>query len=84
MAAAAVQARSHSEGAQQDQKLPDKAVQSRQSDGGESHQQQEGGKNRQLLPQTAKIFDHTGMAAVVNHAHQQEERTGGEAMVEHL
>ena len=70
--------------AQQDQKLPDKAVQPRQPDGRQHHHHEHARHQRHASLQTAQLGDLAGVATLVDEPHQKEQRASGKPVVHHL
>ena len=72
------------EDADQDQEFTDEAVERRQRQRREADEQEEGHQHGHGRRQAAEFLDFVRVAAVVEHAHAEEERAGGDAVVEHL
>src|SRR3990170_3410970 len=70
--------------AQQDGELAYKPVQSRQAHRRQGYDQGQGSVDWHHLPQTAKSVHIARVAALVDHAHDQEQRPSAEAVVDHL
>jgi len=72
------------EGAEQHQELADEAVRARHRDRRERDDDEERGEHRHHLRDAAVVADVPHVAALVEHAEQQEERAGRHAVVQHL
>jgi hypothetical protein len=72
------------EGSEQHQELADESVGAGQPDRGQHHHQEDHGEHGQGLPQPAEVGDQARVAALVHDPHQQEQRTGRDAVVQHL
>ena len=72
------------ERADQDEELADEAVEAGQADRAEHHQREDAGQDRRRLLQALEGGDLPGVAAVVDHADEEEEGAGGDAVVDHL
>ena len=70
--------------ADQDQKLPHKTVRARQSQGGEGENHQTGGVAWHRIGQAEIVGDHAAVGAFVNDSHAEEQRAGGDPVVDHL
>ncbi len=71
-------------GAEQDQELADEAVGARQADRRQRHDEEERGEHRRNAPQAAVLGDHARVAALVDEADEQKQRTGRQAVIDHL
>ena len=72
------------EGAEHAEELADEAVGAGQADGGHGEQDEEGGPDGHLDGQAAELGHVAGVVALVHHADAQEERAGGQAVVDHV
>src|SRR5262245_62638012 len=71
-------------GAEEDQVFADEAVQHGQSEGGEHGKKEEGRETRHGRGKTAVLGDFERMPTVVEHPDEEKERSGGDAVREHL
>ena len=72
------------ERAEEDEELPHEAVEPGQADRREHDHGEDGREQRRRLLDAAHVGDETGVAALVDHPHQEEEGAGGDAVVDHL
>jgi hypothetical protein len=70
--------------AQKDQVFPDEAIEHRQAKRREHREQEERREPRHWSGEATVLGDFEGVASVVEHADEQEERAGGDAVREHL
>ena len=68
----------------QDQELAGEAVEAGQTDRAQHHDGEHGGEDRRRLLEALEGGDLPGVAAVVDHPDEEEERAGGDAVVHHL
>src|SRR5450759_1175481 len=72
------------EGAEQDQEFSDEAVQARQPDRRQRHQQEHGDQPRRDGLQAAELGDLPRVPAVGQHADDEEQAAGADAVIQHL
>ena len=72
------------ERAEQHHELSDEPVQAGKADGAEAHHHEHKRKLGDGLGETTVLGDHPGVTALVEHAHQEEQRAGADAVAEHL
>ena len=72
------------ESAEQHQQFAHEAVEARKPHRRQHHHREHRGQHRRRLLQPAQLGDLAGVAALVDHPHQQEQRPGGHAVVHHL
>ena len=71
-------------GAKQTKKLTDKAIQSRKAHGSKDKEHHEAGPHWHLLGQAPEFAPVSGVISLVHHPNEEEERAGGEPMVDHV
>ena len=72
------------ERADEDEELADEAVEPGQADRRQHHDGEHAGQDRRHLLQAAELGDLAGVAALVDHADEEEQGAGGQAVVDHL
>ena len=72
------------EGAEQDGKLADEAVEAGQSGAAHGDDQEEAAEDRHALPEAAEVVQHTGVASFIEKPDEQEEGACAESVVDHL
>ena len=72
------------EGADEDEELAGEAVEAREPDRAEHHEREHAGEDRRRPLEALERRDLAGVAPLVDHPDEEEERAGGEAVVHHL
>src|SRR5215471_3249590 len=70
-------------GAKEHKELANEAIQKRQSQGGQDREQEESGISGHAGSQSAELADFEGVTALVNHADQEKQRSGRDAVSQH-
>ena len=68
----------------QDQELADEAVEAGHADRRQHHQHEHRGEDRRHLLEALQVGDLAGVAALVDHADEEEQGAGRDAVVDHL